>query len=190
MPARTAEHKASAALLGAAQMFGAFRRDRAPFVLTPEFVCVCKTQSQTRIELSVGVVCVARRFAMGGKESENYERFCDIACKAFNLVRANARIMISLFRMMVSTGIPELQSVEDIDYLRQALALDLNDDRAHDLFKSLVGLLSLYLSIYLSLDLSFVPNQCLWSQIEEILASKATTLNFAIHLWAKNPATD
>ena len=42
---------------------------------------------------------------MGGKDSDNYERFCDVACKAFNLVRANARILISLFRMMVSTGI-------------------------------------------------------------------------------------
>ena len=82
---------------------------------------------------------------MGGKDSDNYERFCDVACKAFNLVRANARILISLFRMMVSTGIPELQSVDDIDYLRQALALDLNDDAARDLFRSLVVTSLLYL---------------------------------------------
>jgi phosphatidylinositol-4,5-bisphosphate 3-kinase len=72
--------------LGNYQMFGAFRRDRAPFVLTPEFV-----------------------FAMGGKESSNFERFCDMACKAFNVVRSNARVFIALFSMMVSTGIPELQ---------------------------------------------------------------------------------
>ena len=32
--------------------------------------------------------------------------------------------------MMLSTGIPELQSASDIDYLRNTLCLDLGDDEA------------------------------------------------------------
>lgn len=121
--------------LGNYQMFGAFRRDRAPFVLTPEFV-----------------------FAMGGKQSPNFERFCDMACRAFNIVRHNAHVLIALFSMMVSTGIPELQSIDDLDYLREALQLDCTDDEAAALFRDL---------------------------IHESLNTKATTFNFAVHLAAR-----
>jgi hypothetical protein len=121
--------------LGNYQMFGAFRRDRAPFVLTPEFV-----------------------FAMGGRQSPNFDRFCDMACRAFNIVRHNAHVLIALFSMMVSTGIPELQSIDDLDYLREALVLDRTDDEAATLFREL---------------------------IHESLNTKATTFNFAVHLAAR-----
>ena len=39
---------------------------------------------------------------------------------------------------MLSTGIPELQSVEDISYLREAFSLDMNDNQARDKFKNLI----------------------------------------------------
>jgi phosphatidylinositol-4,5-bisphosphate 3-kinase len=39
---------------------------------------------------------------------------------------------------MLSTGIPELQTVEDIDYLREAFALDNNDEEAKEIFIKLI----------------------------------------------------
>lgn len=39
---------------------------------------------------------------------------------------------------MLSTGIPELQSEEDISYLREAFSLDMNDAQARDKFKNLI----------------------------------------------------
>ena len=75
---------------------------------------------------------------MGGVKSANYERFCEMACRAFNIVRRNARVFIALFAMMVSTGIPELQSLEDINYLRTALVLDLSDAEAEERFRGLI----------------------------------------------------
>lgn len=40
---------------------------------------------------------------------------------------------------MLSTGIPELQSEDDIQYLRQALVLDLTDEEAGKHFTKLIG---------------------------------------------------
>lgn len=59
---------------------------------------------------------------------------------------------------MLSTGIPELQDVEDISYLRDAFALDLSADQAREKFKAL---------IYESLD------------------TKTTLFNNAIHILAR-----
>jgi hypothetical protein len=58
---------------------------------------------------------------------------------------------------MLSTGIPELTSEEDIDYLRNAFSLDMDDDEAAEAFKAL---------------------------IYESLSTKTTQINFAIHILA------
>ena len=60
---------------------------------------------------------------------------------------------------MVRTGIPELQTEDDIAYLREAFRLDLDDKEAGEEFVKLIG---------------------------ESLNSKATQWNFAIHILA-NP---
>ena len=40
--------------------------------------------------------------------------------------------------MMLSTGIPELKSIEDIFYLREALSRELSDDQAAKKFENLI----------------------------------------------------
>ena len=80
------------------------KRERAPFVLTPDFV-----------------------YVMGTKTGENFRRFQDYCVKAYLIVRRNASLFINLFAMMLSTGIPELKSTEDIYYLRDALCLDMTE---------------------------------------------------------------
>ena len=39
---------------------------------------------------------------------------------------------------MLSTGIPELQSESDIEYLRQALVMDMTDEEAGKHFRKLI----------------------------------------------------
>jgi hypothetical protein len=60
---------------------------------------------------------------------------------------------------MLSTGIPELQSEDDLEYLRSTLRLDLTDKQAAEYFTQL---------IYQSLN------------------TKETRLNFLFHMWAHN----
>jgi len=58
---------------------------------------------------------------------------------------------------MLSTGIPELKSEEDLLYLHDALCTDLSDDEAAEQFQQL---------------------------IYESLGSKTTQINFAFHIFA------
>jgi hypothetical protein len=39
---------------------------------------------------------------------------------------------------MLSTGIPELQTANDIEYLRDAFSLEMNESQAADKFKQLI----------------------------------------------------
>ena len=76
---------------------------------------------------------------MDGRESPRFKKFVDICCMAYNVVRRNANTFISLFGMMLSTGIPELRSYEDIEYLRRAFSLDLRQEQASEYFTTLIS---------------------------------------------------
>uniref|UniRef100_A0A6B2KYU8 phosphatidylinositol 3-kinase n=1 Tax=Arcella intermedia TaxID=1963864 RepID=A0A6B2KYU8_9EUKA len=101
--------------LGNVLKFGTFNRDAAPFVLTPEFV-----------------------FVMGDETGKDYMRFREISSKAYVIVRKFYRIFLILFHMMLSTGIPQLRSVEDIEYLRAVFNLDCNEEAAEEKWKMLI----------------------------------------------------
>ncbi|KAJ6229788.1 pi-3 kinase [Anaeramoeba flamelloides] len=92
-----------------------FKRERAPFVFTPAYAAV-----------------------MGGKGAKDYKRFVDISCRAYNIIRKKADVFINLFALMLSTGIPELQKMSDIYYLRDAFMLDLDDEKAAEEFAKLI----------------------------------------------------
>eukprot|EP01114_Cavostelium_apophysatum_P004665 TRINITY_DN1499_c0_g1_i3.p1 TRINITY_DN1499_c0_g1~~TRINITY_DN1499_c0_g1_i3.p1 ORF type:complete len:1359 (-),score=404.78 TRINITY_DN1499_c0_g1_i3:3-4079(-) len=120
--------------LGNAQMFLNIKRDRAPFVFTPDMA-----------------------FVMGGTNSEKFQFFVDLCCKAYLIVRRNSSIFINLFAMMLGTGIPELSREEDLNYLRLAFSLDMTEEEASKKFTRLIS---------------------------ESLNTKAIQFNFAIHLLA------
>jgi len=111
-----------------------FKRERAPFVFTPDFC-----------------------YVMGGKESPKFTQFVNYCCDAYNILRKNAKLFMNLFAMMVSTGIPELQSMEDLNYLKESFSLELSEDKAREKFTNL---------------------------IHESLSTKTTQLNNAIHILA------
>eukprot|EP01113_Clastostelium_recurvatum_P028422 TRINITY_DN3438_c0_g1_i4.p1 TRINITY_DN3438_c0_g1~~TRINITY_DN3438_c0_g1_i4.p1 ORF type:complete len:1453 (-),score=442.67 TRINITY_DN3438_c0_g1_i4:115-3945(-) len=110
------------------------KRERAPFVLTPDFAHV-----------------------MGGEGSTGFLHFVDLCCQAYNILRRHSSMFINLFAMMLSTGIPELQSAADIAYLRDAFALGASDADATKRFTDL---------------------------IYESLRTKTTQINNAIHILA------
>lgn len=93
------------------------------------------------------------------EKSKAFQHFVQIACTAYNLVRQNSSKFIALFQMMLSTGIPELSSNDDLAYLREALDSDLTEDQAAKHFERL---------------------------IYESLSTKTTQLNGLVHLLA-NP---
>eukprot|EP01062_Namystynia_karyoxenos_P028709 TRINITY_DN21706_c0_g1_i1.p1 TRINITY_DN21706_c0_g1~~TRINITY_DN21706_c0_g1_i1.p1 ORF type:complete len:1228 (+),score=464.43 TRINITY_DN21706_c0_g1_i1:95-3685(+) len=82
-----------------------FKRETAPFIFTPMYAAV-----------------------LLGEKSAVYQHWVRVACAAYNGVRAHAHTIITLFALMLSTGIPELQKPEDIEWLRSVLLMNVRDD--------------------------------------------------------------
>lgn len=54
--------------------------------------------------------------------------------KAYLAIRQHANLFINLFSMMLGSGMPELQSFDDIAYIRKTLALDKTEQEALEYF--------------------------------------------------------
>jgi phosphatidylinositol-4,5-bisphosphate 3-kinase len=92
-----------------------YEREKAPFVFTKQYAQI-----------------------LGGRGAPAYELFVTSACKAFNIVRKNCMLFINLFTMMISVGLPELRSRENVVYLRDMLVLEKSDADAERFLKGLI----------------------------------------------------
>ncbi|GAB0088558.1 phosphatidylinositol 4,5-bisphosphate 3-kinase catalytic subunit delta isoform [Sergentomyia squamirostris] len=98
------------------EKFG-FRRERVPFVLTHDFVYVINNGRTDR-------------------EADEFRTFQNLCETAFLILRQHGCLILSLFAMMISTGLPELSSEKDLNYLRETLVLDLPENEAREHFRS------------------------------------------------------
>jgi Ran GTPase-activating protein (RanGAP) involved in mRNA processing and transport/GTPase SAR1 family protein len=92
------------------------RRDAAPFVLTKEFVQV---------------------ISGGDDGGEALERFVALGAAAFNAARAVAAFVGDLLCMLVSARLPDVTSVDDVQYVAHAMATDLDANAASELWRRL-----------------------------------------------------
>lgn len=58
----------------------------------------------------------------------------DTCTEAYLLLRSHSRLLVTLFSLMLLTGIPELSAAEDMRYLREALQQDQTEDEAEEHF--------------------------------------------------------
>jgi len=114
-------------------VYGLIPRETAPFVFTPIFA-----------------------YVMGKKGSEKYEEFCNLAVRAYNIIRHQSHLFLSIVSLTIPCKMPELQSVNNIEHMKKALALDMTDEEAGDHFRKL---------------------------IDRSLSSTMTILNDIIHIW-------
>lgn len=94
--------------LGDAQMFIKFKRDRTPFVLTSDMLYVIND---------------------GEKGSHRFHRFVELCCKAFRIIRTNGNILVNIFGLMVTAGIPGVD-FSSVTYIQKALLPDLSNAEA------------------------------------------------------------
>eukprot|EP01029_Cantina_marsupialis_P008234 TRINITY_DN195920_c0_g2_i1.p1 TRINITY_DN195920_c0_g2~~TRINITY_DN195920_c0_g2_i1.p1 ORF type:complete len:1934 (+),score=559.77 TRINITY_DN195920_c0_g2_i1:830-5803(+) len=87
------------------------KRERTAFVFTPEMAHV-----------------------MGGKGSEKYDEFKELCCRALNILRKNGTMLVNMFLLMVSAGMPELANAEDIRYFQDKLMFEKNDEEVAQYF--------------------------------------------------------
>ncbi|KAK5931618.1 hypothetical protein CesoFtcFv8_000124 [Champsocephalus esox] len=93
-----------------------YKRERVPFVLTQDFLIV----------ISKGV--------QESTKTKEFERFQEMCYKAYLLIRQHASLFINLFSLLLGCGMPELQSFDDIAYLRKTLALEKSQQEALEYF--------------------------------------------------------
>ncbi|XP_014457801.2 phosphatidylinositol 4-phosphate 3-kinase C2 domain-containing subunit alpha isoform X1 [Alligator mississippiensis] len=103
--------------LGHAQMFGSFKRDRAPFVLTSDMAYVING---------------------GEKPTIRFQLFVDLCCQAYNLIRKRADLFLNLLSLMLSSGLPELTGIQDLKYVQDALQPQTTDAEATIFFTRLI----------------------------------------------------
>lgn len=83
--------------LGNVLKFGPIVRDKAPFVLTPgRFHHLC-TLVNTRAHVTNASEMV---YVMGGRESQQFQKFIRLCCRAYNIVRSHANVFTNLFAMV------------------------------------------------------------------------------------------
>uniref|UniRef100_A0A7N6B664 Phosphatidylinositol-4,5-bisphosphate 3-kinase n=1 Tax=Anabas testudineus TaxID=64144 RepID=A0A7N6B664_ANATE len=90
-----------------------YKRERVPFVLTQDFLIV---------------------ISKGSQECAKTKEFQEMCYKAYLAIRQHANLFINLFSMMLGSGMPELQSFDDIAYIRKTLALEKSEQEALDYF--------------------------------------------------------
>ncbi|KAG7162944.1 Phosphatidylinositol 45-bisphosphate 3-kinase catalytic subunit alpha isoform-like [Homarus americanus] len=93
-------------------------RERVPFVLTQDFLRVIAGGAENP------------------KESQEFQRFQELCGKAYLALRKYHRLIINLFTLLLSTGMPELQTPEDIAYLRKTLAVGASEQEALEYFQN------------------------------------------------------
>ncbi|XP_056138610.1 phosphatidylinositol 4-phosphate 3-kinase C2 domain-containing subunit alpha isoform X2 [Lampris incognitus] len=103
--------------LGHAQMFGSFKRDRAPFVLTSDMAYVING---------------------GERPTSRFQLFVDLCSQAYNLIRKHSGLFLNLLSLMTSSGLPELTSAQDLKYVYDALQPHNTDAEATVFFTRLI----------------------------------------------------
>ncbi|XP_073962722.1 phosphatidylinositol-4-phosphate 3-kinase catalytic subunit Pi3K68D isoform X4 [Choristoneura fumiferana] len=102
--------------LGDAQMFGNFKRDRAPFVLTNDMVYVING---------------------GERPTQRFQHFVELCCMAFNVVRAHHDHILDLFALMAASGVPGVTTTA-VSYVRGALLPQATNAEAAAAFARLI----------------------------------------------------
>jgi len=65
-----------------------------------------------------------------------FGRFRETCVNAYLVLRRNCNFLITLFLMMMNTGLPEVSCLEDVEYLRKTLVPNVSEEEAVDFFKA------------------------------------------------------
>lgn len=92
-------------------------RERVPFVLTEDFLHVIARGSDVR-------------------KSGSFDTFRELCGEAYVSLRRHSNLLITLFTMMLRTGIPELRTLDDISYLKTSLQVGVSEEKAREFFQA------------------------------------------------------
>ncbi|KAG9294695.1 hypothetical protein G9A89_008174 [Geosiphon pyriformis] len=79
--------------------------------------------------------------AMGGANSNHYQRFKSYCYIAFNILRKNANLILNLFALMVDANVPDIKIEPDkaVWKVQEKFRLDLTEEEAIKFFQNLIN---------------------------------------------------
>lgn len=102
--------------LGDAQTFVGIKRDRTPMLFTLDMFYVIN---------------------QGKQANALFQGFVEMCCKAFQILRKNYHLLLTLIELMISSGIPGLNK-NAIQFVYKNLMIDMDEDHASNAFKKLI----------------------------------------------------
>ncbi|RHY30050.1 hypothetical protein DYB32_004655 [Aphanomyces invadans] len=95
--------------------FMKYQREQTPFVFTPEMA-----------------------YVFGGVGTDDFKRFQRTCGDAFNVVRRNLHLLVSLLLLMIPADMPELRTRHDISYIVEVSVMERTDEDASAGFAALI----------------------------------------------------
>lgn len=99
-----------------------YKRERVPMIMISDFIAIITKGKYLRFNDSV-------------KDDPLFKMYLETCLNAFIVIRNKSTLFINLFALMCSSGIPELSSLDDLRYLKNALSLDDTEEVAVQNFK-------------------------------------------------------
>lgn len=87
-------------------------RERVPFVLTEDFINVIADGCDKPLA------------------SDKFGEFMQLCGKAYLKLREHSPLILTLYALMIDSGMPELTRVQDLEYLRKTLSVDSGEEKA------------------------------------------------------------
>lgn len=97
---------------------GVINRDVAPFIFTKGFLAIIAGDE--------------------GQAKDAFHKFEELCCDLYIIVRKNASLFVNMLNIMIICGLPELQQPSDLEELRKAFKLELDEESARKEFKNLI----------------------------------------------------
>ncbi|KAA3676112.1 phosphatidylinositol-4-phosphate 3-kinase, partial [Paragonimus westermani] len=135
-------HVDFAKVFGNVQTFAGIKRDRVPFVLTPDMLYVLQTYSRELNDaVARGVVSSISGHSSSSSNAvvhrDGVQLFIDYCCEAYNLLRREAYAILSVLDMGLSMNIPGITR-DSVRFVLRALKLTYSEQQATDYFTELI----------------------------------------------------
>ena len=117
--------------------FEKLSRIESTSLAVPPELWLTKAHSDTN-EMTNNYVSSVERYGSyldQGSFNDNFYEFIKLWWYAFNVIRKDHKRLLNLFSLMTGANMPELYEDEHVEYIKQALVLDLTEEQASILFQ-------------------------------------------------------